>query len=184
MTNADLKAIRDAARGFSGRFFFDAEAEDIGYIAKNCDERTCDCEQKLNSDGEQDCSIQIADYMEEHVAEPMVAMLNAVPRLLDEVERLRAELSTAETAGKILGQAYDEVDAERDSLRSHYNRAAPEHNLLALLDLYEERADKLRALLAEACQIAWRWIDADSLRPSEQEAANRLSAIAKEASHP
>jgi hypothetical protein len=32
-----------------------------------------------------------------------------------------------------------EAEAERDALQRHFDAAAPEHNLLALLDLYHER---------------------------------------------
>jgi hypothetical protein len=59
--------------------------------------------------------------------------------------------------GDIVCRGYDHADArlivamhsalpeliaaarERDGLRAHYDTAGPEHNLLALLDLYEER---------------------------------------------
>ena len=50
---------------------------------------------------------------------------------------------------------------ELQALRSHYDRAAPEHNLLALLDLYQARESEsnaklsaCRSALAEACDLA------------------------------
>jgi len=61
-----------------------------------------------------------------------------------------------------------EVVAERDRLREHFDAAAPEHNLLALLAHYVEEADArvleaqgLRARVAEleaALRSANRWI--------------------------
>ena len=49
------------------------------------------------------------------------------------------------------------AEAERDALRRHYDAAAPEHNLLALLDLYEERESKAvrerDAALAEVARL-------------------------------
>lgn len=45
---------------------------------------------------------------------------------------------------------------------------------------YENEVDRLRGLLREACDIGFRYIDSwGATRPSEIEAANRLSAIAK-----
>jgi hypothetical protein len=38
---------------------------------------------------------------------------------------------------------------ELERLKHHYDNAAPEHNLLALLDLYEERKDEAEAELAD-----------------------------------
>lgn len=43
------------------------------------------------------------------------------------------------TRADSLAAKLGECEKERDALRSHYDRAAPEHNLLALLDLYAER---------------------------------------------
>lgn len=40
------------------------------------------------------------------------------------------------------------------SLQSHYDRAAPEHNLLALLDLYEERERKAKEERDHAIQLS------------------------------
>ncbi len=37
-------------------------------------------------------------------------------------------------------QVVERLREERDALQRHYDAAAPEHNLLALLDLYEARA--------------------------------------------
>jgi hypothetical protein len=41
-----------------------------------------------------------------------------------------------------------ELQAENAALKRHYDAAAPEHNLLALLDLYEEQRDAARADVA------------------------------------
>ena len=86
----DPAKLRAVAAGFPGRFFYDAERGDLAFIAKECDEGQCDCEQKLNSDGDQDCSVCIGDIDHgENTGSPIAAMLNAVPALLDECERLR-----------------------------------------------------------------------------------------------
>ena len=94
MGDFDTKQLRADALGFSGRFFYDGERGDIAWIAAECDARTCDCEEKPNSDGDQDCSISLIDGLDDHVAEPMARMLNAVRPLLDELEAAKALLST------------------------------------------------------------------------------------------
>jgi len=43
-----------------------------------------------------------------------------------------------------------ELRAEVAKLRRHYDAAGPEHNLLALLDLYHEREQEALALAASA----------------------------------
>ena len=43
----------------------------------------------------------------------------------------------------------DAARAEREALRRHYDEAGPEHNLLALLDLYDERRAEVERLTAE-----------------------------------
>ena len=49
--------------------------------------------------------------------------------------------------------AIAELCAEVERLRRHYNAAGPEHNLLALLDLYHEREQAAIAKLAEAKRL-------------------------------
>jgi hypothetical protein len=47
------------------------------------------------------------------------------------------------------------VEAERDALQRHYDAAAPEHNLLALLDLYDDRrVEALRERDAALAKLA------------------------------
>ena len=90
---ADITQVRSDLDGFTGRFFYDAERGDIGWIAADCDAKHCDCEVKLNADGDQDCSHSLSDWEgEDHINEPIVRMLNAVPELLAEVERLRESI--------------------------------------------------------------------------------------------
>ncbi len=89
----DVEKLRRDCDGFRGRFFYDAEHGDLGYIAKDCDDRQCDCERNLDSDGNQDCSVSIADV--DDVYEPIAGMLNAVPALIAEIEQLRVERDTA-----------------------------------------------------------------------------------------
>jgi hypothetical protein len=86
----DVKRAREICDGFRGRFFYDAERGDIGYIAKDCDDKVCDCEVHLNADGDQDCAHSLFDWEhEDHINEPLVQMLNTLPAALDEIERLR-----------------------------------------------------------------------------------------------
>jgi hypothetical protein len=92
----DPAGLRGLCDGFRGRFFYDAERGDIGYIAKACDDKQCDCEVKVNADGDQDCSHSLSDWEgEDHLCEPIAQMLNAIPGLLDEVGRLRSLLVEA-----------------------------------------------------------------------------------------
>jgi hypothetical protein len=65
------------------------------------------------------------DAAEEEVASAIVATLNAAPALIAEVR----------------------------ALRRHYDAAGPDHNLLALLDLYHEREQAALAKLAEAKRL-------------------------------
>jgi hypothetical protein len=82
----DLDALEQIANGWRGRFAFDGEREDLIFINADCDAKECDCEVKLNSDGDQDCSVEVDDIDD---AGPDVAtMLNALPALVAEVRRL------------------------------------------------------------------------------------------------
>lgn len=96
MNDEQRKRLRAHVNGFRGRFFYDAERGDIAWIAKACDDKHCDCERKVNADGDQDCAYSLYDWEgEDHINEPIVEMLNAVPALLDEVERLTKERDEA-----------------------------------------------------------------------------------------
>ena len=132
-----LDRIKRDIDGFHGRFFYDAESGDIGWIAKDCDERTCDCEEKLNADGDQDCSHSLSDWEgEDHINEPIVRILNAVPALIAEVERLQV-FETGMTAlreraksfgmepGALLSR-FLHVDAEFDKMEADRDRLAAE----------------------------------------------------------
>lgn len=77
-----------------------------------------------------------------------------------EVAALRAKCATLEDAEARLAKVERERDEARslcERLQAHYDRAGPEHNLLALLDLYHERkmaaqkrAEQFEAVLREA----------------------------------
>ena len=110
----DTKQLRADALGLAGRFFYDAERGDIAYIAKDCDDRTCDCEKKLNSDGDQDCAFSIADGLDDHVAESLVRVLNAAGPLLDELEAAKAE---SKALRESLIHACDLLHASQDNER-------------------------------------------------------------------
>lgn len=144
MTPSSRARLREDVRGFAGRFFYDAERGDIAYIAKRCDDRTCDCEENLNSDGEQDCSVSIAEIVD--AGEPIARMLNAVGQLLDansgferqlsearsdrdrlaaRVKELEVDLRCEQIRSEDRGNSYAEVRAERDSLRAELDRMRP-----------------------------------------------------------
>lgn len=93
--SALVRRAREVLSGFNGRFFFDEERGDLAYIAKACDDRQCSCEEKLNADGDQDCSICIGDMNHgADTGEPIAKALNLVPALaarVEELERLLAE---------------------------------------------------------------------------------------------
>lgn len=136
----DVKALRELADGFRGRFFADAERGDIGYIAKQCDDKQCDCEVRANADGDQDCSRSIYDWEgEHHINEPIAQMLNAVGPLCDEVERLRAECH---------GRRFDpNLVAELAELRDRYEGCRANRREESATAIAER--DALRARLAE-----------------------------------
>jgi len=85
--------------------------------------------------------------------------IERVEQLLAEIDRLRTELAEARAER-------DAARKERDALQRHYDATGPEHNLLALLDLYESREREALAGEADAvrraesaelgCEIAYR----------------------------
>ena len=111
-TPSQRKQWRQVADGFRGRFVFEpAHCKDNGHghIADfvDVDDRLMyvpeDCEL-----GDDECFC-IADQLDEHVARPIAEMLNALPALLDEVERLemqcsdmKSRLNPAPPAGMLL----------------------------------------------------------------------------------
>lgn len=89
----DIKQLRADVAGFNGRFFYDAEHGDIAYIARECDEKQCECPRRPNPDGDQDCSVSINDF-DEAVFEPIARVLNSTRAALAriaELERLVVE---------------------------------------------------------------------------------------------
>ena len=56
----------------------------------------------------------------------------AADQKLDGYRELGARAAAAE-------ERAEKAERERDALRHHYDEASPEHNLLALLDMYDER---------------------------------------------
>lgn len=126
MTNDDIQRLRKLADSMRGRFFYDEERGDIGYIAAECDAKECDCERKGNADGDQDCSYSVADVGSSDVDDigPVLAeMLNALRPLLDRLEAvererdgLRALVERAIDACEAGGRRVD-VFAEMDAIR-------------------------------------------------------------------
>lgn len=151
----NIPEIRADVHGFDGRFFADAERGDIGYIAKDCDDKQCDCEVKVNDDGDQDCSHSLYDWEhEDHINEPIARMLNAVGPLCDEITRLEALCDASshallDIAGKLhslVGSYIEETPID----------ATPEHDLGVIENALRcvEENKRLRRLLVEACDIA------------------------------
>jgi len=120
LTTSALAALEGAERdadGFNGRFFFDPERGDIGYIAKACDERRCDCGRKLNADGDQDCSHSLSDWEgEEHLCEPIANLLNfAISLAPSLVRQLVARVEELEKENEWMRKRFDEHHPARGS---------------------------------------------------------------------
>lgn len=59
----------------------------------------------------------------------------------ESADAIRAMLGGADDlviAVRCLADRAEKAEEERDALRHHYDKAGPEHNLLALLDMYDE----------------------------------------------
>lgn len=76
----DLKQLRRDVDGFRGRFEFLPEDE-------HCPDRLV----YISADPDQEGEYVISDCVEEHVAEPIARMLNAVGPLLAEIDQLRRD---------------------------------------------------------------------------------------------
>jgi hypothetical protein len=93
ITDKYLEAIRKTSAGFRGTFVFDpahtvdnglgqtadfVEVDDrLVYVPEDCDVRDEDC-------------CEISDQLDEHVARAIADLLNAVPALIGEIDRLRS----------------------------------------------------------------------------------------------
>lgn len=155
MSEIDIDRLRKDVRGFAGRFFYDQERGDIAYIAKACDDKQCDCERKVNADGDQDCSHSLYDWEhEDHLCEPIVEMLNAVGPLLDALSHEKQE--------------HEKTRREVERLRGEIERRPTEQLHVAVRDTAyawqrdcakaEALVNELRAARDEACEIAERYI--------------------------
>jgi chromosome segregation ATPase len=151
-------------RGFEGRFFYDAERGDIGWIAKACDDKQCDCERKLNADGDQDCSHSLSDWEgEDHICEPIVNMLNRNPQVASmlraavaRVEELEAETRAVRmTEADLVRMPMSDLDhhkaellamlTDRDSLRAKLAEVTKERDALVRVSVHwEEQTVKWR----------------------------------------
>lgn len=160
MKDIDTSKLRADVGGFTGRFFYDEECGDIAYIAEDCDNKQCDCEEKLNADGDQDCSVSLLDDTGnvDDIGEPIVRMLNAVGPLLDTIEALRAEverlkqdrydaLSVTSRDGLLSSEwvlRTGKAERERDSLRSQLSSTRQ------LADEQAGEIERLRLAIAAA----------------------------------
>lgn len=118
----DTEKLRRDVAGFAGRFFYDEERGDLAYVAKNCDDRKCECGPNYNIDGDQDCSVPVCGFggVDEAVGEPVARMLNSVGPLLDEIERLR---SVAYAASYFVNSNQKGITQLYDSVRDRENGA-------------------------------------------------------------
>ena len=94
----------------------------------------------------------------------------------DQVRLSDAEIDELARAVIELSESRDHLSAEVARLSFYETTSAAD----AIRDLHETRAerDKLRALLAEALEIACHWIDTQFVGPMD---CDRLAMIAKEA---
>lgn len=72
----------------------------------------------------------------------------------ESADAIRAMLGGADDlviAVRCLADRAEKAEEERDALRHHYDKAGPEHNLLALLDMYDERRVAAESERDEAC---------------------------------
>ena len=151
----NVKRAKADAAGFAGRFFYDGERGDIGWIAKKCDDRQCDCERKVNADGDQDCSHSLSDWEgEDHICEPIVRMLNGYGEAIAEIDRLNAYVAHND----------EEYRTMKEVLRAEH-----------------AECQRLRGLLVEACDIGERYVK-DAWPTIQSWDGTRLSAIRHSAS--
>lgn len=174
-TKIDLGAIRAASNGLTGRFFSDPERGDIGYIAKVCDERRCDCERRVNADGDQDCSHSLYDWAgEDHLNETVALMLNAVPALVARVEELEAK------NGRLREDLDHATAADGDWLSKASRRMC--ETVMGDREALRDRVRQLRALLREACRMFDDLAEytGDANDPLIHVECNRIDAIRRE----
>jgi hypothetical protein len=116
VTEEDLKQLRRLSTGFVGRFEFDPAHEEDHGLGNVADCVKVGDRLRFAPDGfdvRDDEAHTISDCIDEHVAVPIAEMLNAVPVLLDEVERLSVARDNAIAANALMRQALDERDAYR-----------------------------------------------------------------------
>ena len=65
----------------------------------------------------------------------------------------RRDANGAAHRGDMACARADAAEAQRDALQRHFDAAGPEHNLMSLFDLYEERAEAAEALAASRPEI-------------------------------
>ncbi len=149
MGDIDFAQIRKDVAGFRGRF---------GWRPESSSDIYAEGEMSLTytSDGSDEPEQIAAEIQGEHIAVPIARMLNAVPLLLAEVERLRQRLAEA---NRRLAEARQEIADVRGMLDAHGH------------DGIFEAAAKLRAEVAQlrgACEpskrpsfmelLAWRGV--------------------------
>lgn len=112
--------------GFEGRFFYDAERGDIGWIAKDCDDKQCVCEVKTNADGDQDCSHSLYDWEgEDHINEPIVRMLNRHHALSEQLMAAMEVVKERDETIELFRLADTDALAQRDAALREVERMRP-----------------------------------------------------------
>jgi hypothetical protein len=131
MTDDELHAITAASAGFRGRFAYVPdevfEIERLAFVPDGVFERDVDN------------VVVISDDLEPHVIEPMATMLNAVPRLLAEVERLTREREADAASVRRLDLEVKRSGEEIAGLRAVVS-GIEQDNSFAWLEIEELRA--------------------------------------------
>lgn len=103
---ARLSSVAKLCDSMEGRFFHDEERGDIGFVAAACDSKECDCNENLNSDGDQDCSVSLADVESsdvDNIGPVLVEMLNGLAHARQDVEQLVQRVEELEAISELRG---------------------------------------------------------------------------------
>lgn len=124
---------------------------------------------------------ELGQHLKEVVDERDAAIARAetAERARDELHREYGILMRIHSeAEQALGARAEQAERERDTLQRHYDAAGPEHNLLALLDLYHEQKVQAERERDEAITNSVRLTDANDREPAGLR--TRLAEVSQE----
>jgi hypothetical protein len=151
MTDDEIRGVTAASAGFRGWFAYVPdevfEIERLAFIPDGYNERDVDH------------VVVISEDLEPHVIEPLATMLNAVPRLLGEVERLTQERDAAKLEADAAGVGLWRLDLEVKRSGEELARMAQEHE--ALVALTEARRQRINGMVRQLERFGH---EADGLR--------------------